>query len=179
MAREDLEALFILPERGFEDEEVNGLTRVFETSDIHITYATPSGKDARGRGGLFIDADADFDAVEPGDYDVVVVIGCSGSETELTDQRLRDLIERVRDEGAVIGSVCMATKVLASFGLLADERVAVPTGIQIDVEGMVAEVVAGDVARSHDVFTCASGEDAEEMAEQMVEYLVHGSDHDV
>jgi putative intracellular protease/amidase len=178
MDRDDMEALFIMPERGFEDEEVNGLVRVFETNDIHITYVTPSGDDARGRDGLFIDADEGLDDVDSTSYDVVIVIGCSGSETELTDQRLRDVIEHARDEGAIIGSVCMATKVLASFGLLADARVAVPTGIQIDVGEMVAEVVPGDVARSNGMFTCASGEDAEEMAEQMVEYLVHGSEHD-
>ncbi len=173
---EDARALFILPERGFEDEEVNGLTRVLETSDIHITYVTLSGENARGRGGLFIDADADLGSVDPTTYDMVVVIGCSGSEQELTDQRLESVIVQAREQGVLIGSVCMGTKVLASFGLLEEDTVAVPTSTQIDVGEKVEEVIAGDLEVSDGVFTCANGDAVEEMAQRMVEYLVHGPD---
>lgn len=177
MELDEKEALFILPEDGFRDEEVDGLTRVFETEGIHITYASPSGGDARGVGGLFISVDAAVSDVEVERYDLVVVIGCSGSEDELTHQAVRSVVEEALERGAVVGSVCLATAVLASFGLLEDMMVAVPAEVQLRVGDMVGRVSPGDIARSDNMFTCASDDEVEEMAERIVTYIRHASEH--
>ncbi|MDY6771039.1 MAG: DJ-1/PfpI family protein [Candidatus Nanohaloarchaea archaeon] len=177
MELDDVEALFVLPTSGVEDEEINGVVRVFETYGISITYATLSGEEVHAREGLFLVPDAALPDVDITSFDILVVSGCSGSEGELTDPALREAVVTAREEDLVIGSVCMATRVLAGFGLLEEKQVAVPSGLQLGIVDEVGEVVEGKVARSGRMFTGSSGEVAEEVAQEIVEFVIHGREH--
>ncbi|MDY6778310.1 MAG: DJ-1/PfpI family protein [Candidatus Nanohaloarchaea archaeon] len=165
------EVAVILPEGNVRDEEVNGLSRVFESRDFHLTFATPSGDDARGNGGMLVLVDAEVADLDVEQFDAVVVVGCRDSFPALNTVPVRTFVREALEAGLVIAGVCEAVRLLAEMGILEDAEVAVPKNLQIDVEQYVGGVCGEPACRSGTVFTSKGGDVTEEVAEQIVSFL--------
>ncbi|MDP1737669.1 MAG: DJ-1/PfpI family protein [Caulobacter sp.] len=84
-----------------------------------VRIATPGGVEATSIGGVRAAADLAFDAVDPTDTDLLLVIG-SASWIEGEDLVVSDLLRRADAVGLSIGAICAGTLAAARAGLLDD-----------------------------------------------------------
>ncbi len=82
-----------------------------------VRIATPGGLEATSIGGVRAAADLAFDAGEPADMDLLLVIG-SDSWTGTEDLAVSDLLRRADAVGLPIGAICAGTVAAARAGLL-------------------------------------------------------------
>jgi len=105
---------------GFADWEtslLNGAGRGFYKFDT--AYASPGGRPVTSMGGMKVVPDLSFDAVDPANFDALVICGGSGWEgPEAPD--LTDLARRFHDSGKLVAAICDGTIALARTGLLDD-----------------------------------------------------------
>lgn len=84
---------------------------------FEVRIATPGGVEATSIGGVRAAADLAFDAVDPGQADLLLVIG-SARWMEAEDPAVTALLRRADAAGLVIGAICAGTLAAARAGLL-------------------------------------------------------------
>ena len=84
-----------------------------------VRIATPGGAEATSIGGVRAAADLAFDAVDPGQADLLLVIG-SARWIEAEDPAVTALLRAADAAGLVIGAICAGTLAVARAGLLDD-----------------------------------------------------------
>lgn len=84
-----------------------------------VRIATPGGAEVTSIGGVRAAADLAFDAVDPADADLLLVIG-SAQWIEAEDPAVTDLLRRADATGLPIGAICAGTLAAARAGLLED-----------------------------------------------------------
>lgn len=84
-----------------------------------VRIATPGGAEATSIGGVRAAADLAFDAVDPADTDLLLVIG-SAQWIETEDPVVTALLKRADAAGLAIGAICAGTLAAARAGLLED-----------------------------------------------------------
>lgn len=84
-----------------------------------VRIATPGGGEATSIGGVRAASDLAFDAVDPADMDLLLVIG-SAQWIETEDPAVTDLLRRADVAGLPIGTICAGTLAAARAGLLDD-----------------------------------------------------------
>lgn len=86
-----------------------------------VRVATPGGAEAISIGGVRAAADLAFDAVDPADADLLLVIG-SARWIEVEDPVVSDLLRQADAAGLPIGAICAGTLAAARAGLLDDRE---------------------------------------------------------
>lgn len=84
-----------------------------------VRIATPDGAEVTSIGGVRAAADLAFDAVDPADTDLLLVIG-SAQWIETEDKAVSELLRRADATGLPIGAICAGTLAAARAGLLDD-----------------------------------------------------------
>jgi protease I len=115
----------IAPEK-YRDEElaepVAALTKAGIAFDIASTRAGP----CTGMLGGKTIAGISFDEIDPKDYNGLVIVGGSGSQTHLwEDDMLVRLAIYFHEKGKVVGAICLAPVVLAKAGILKQKKATV------------------------------------------------------
>lgn len=95
------------------------LAALREYFDFAVRIGTPGGVEVTSIGGVRAAADLAFDAVDPADADLLLVIG-SARWIEVEDPAVTDLLRRADAAGLAIGAICAGTLAAARAGLLDD-----------------------------------------------------------
>jgi putative intracellular protease/amidase len=93
------------------------LAALREYFGFEVRIATPGGLTATSIGGVRAAADLAFDAVDPAEVDLLLVIG-SARWIEAEDPVVTDLLRRADAAGLAIGAICAGTLAAARAGLL-------------------------------------------------------------
>lgn len=93
------------------------LAALREHFGVQVRIATPAGAEVMSIGGVRAAADLAFEAVNPADLDVLLVIG-SASWIDGDNPEVVDLLRRTGAAGRVIGAICAGTLAAARAGLL-------------------------------------------------------------
>jgi putative intracellular protease/amidase len=93
------------------------LAALREYFDFGVRIGTPGGAEVTSIGGVRAAADLAFDAVDPADADLLLVIG-SAQWIEAEDPVVTDLLRRADAAGLPIGAICAGTLAAARAGLL-------------------------------------------------------------
>lgn len=103
------------------------LAALHEHFGFGIKIATPGGVEVLSIGGVRAAADLAFEAVEPGDTDLLLVIG-SARWIEVEDPAVTALLRRADAAGLPLGAICAGTLAAARAGLL-DDRAHTSNGL--------------------------------------------------
>jgi putative intracellular protease/amidase len=95
------------------------LAALREYFGFSVRVATPGGVEVTSIGGVRAVADLAFDAVDPADAELLLVIG-SASWIETEDPVVTALLKRADAAGLPIGAICAGTLAAARAGLLDD-----------------------------------------------------------
>ncbi len=114
--------IIIAPEK-FRDEEVAVPVATFQKAGIDFDIASTRRGPCTGMLGAKTNATISFEEIDPKQYDGLVIIGGSGSQTHLWDDDL--LIEIVKfffQSGKVVAAICLSPVVLARAGILKGKK---------------------------------------------------------
>ena len=113
--------LMVIAQEGFDEKQLSEPKHVFEAAGAKVVVASKSKEAASGIMGEEVKPDISFYDVNPGDYDVIVIVGGTGSKRELwEDEDLHVLVKEAYEKGKVVSAIGLSPVVLAKAGILED-----------------------------------------------------------
>lgn len=112
-------ALMIIAPRDFRDEEYQEPKAILESEGVKVVVASTVAETARGMFGMQVTPDTTIDEVNPAEFDAVVVVGGSGSQTYLwNNSKVHQIIQALHQKEGLVAAICISPVVLAKAGLL-------------------------------------------------------------
>lgn len=166
-------ALFIINQTNFRDEELTEPKKILENQGAVVKVASITTEEARGMLGLRVTPDVAVRNANPADYDVLVVVGGSGSPQLADYPEVLSLIKRFNEHEKPIASICLGPYVLARAGVLDGKRVTVsPEDFALtELTRAGAEYVEENVVVDGKIITAPGPEAAKQFGEQIVKVL--------
>jgi putative intracellular protease/amidase len=107
---------------GFADWETTLLNAVARTYyKVETKYATPGGQPVTSAGGMRVTPDLAAEAVQPGDFDAVIVCGGAAWQSD-SPPDVAPLLRATKQSGVLLGLICDGTWAGAKAGILDDVR---------------------------------------------------------
>lgn len=114
-----------------------------------------------------------FDAIDPADYDALIIPGGRAPEYLRTYESVLDLVRHFFDADKPVGSICHGAQVLATAGVLEGREITSFPPVRSDVEAVGCTWVDG-VTRDGNLVT---GRNWDDLSEWLAEFLaVLGTD---
>lgn len=154
---------------GFEVIEAATVLDILRRVRIEVTVAAERVAPIEAMHGFQIVPDTTLDAVNPADFDMLVVLGGDGAMQLKDDPRLRRIIVEMADKGAFLAAICRGPVVLAAAGVLDGKRVTSSPSTRDDLAG--ATYVEDRVVVDGRVITSRLPGTAMEFALKLVEVL--------
>lgn len=129
---------------GFEEIEVVTPVDLLRRAGIQVVIAAMGGKTAIGRGGIRIEADALFPAVNPSNFDLLFIPGGPGVAELRADGRAATLAVEFAAEGKPVAAICAAPLILMDAGLLKGRRFTAYKSVREELGGGLDERVVVD-----------------------------------
>ena len=118
--------LMIIAQRNFRDEELREPKAILEKEGFKVVVASIMAGTARGMFGMQVNPDTTVDEVSPEDFDAVVVVGGSGSQTHLwNNSRVQEIVRASHQRGSLVAAICISPVVLARAELLRGRKATV------------------------------------------------------
>jgi len=118
--------LMIIAPKDFRDEEFREPKAVLEEKGVKVTVASTATGAAKGMFGMQVIPDTTVDKVNPAEFDAVVVVGGSGSQTYLWNNlQVHKIVQGLHQQGGLVAAICISPVVLAKAGLLEGKKVTV------------------------------------------------------
>ena len=118
--------LMIIAPRNFRDEELREPKAILEREGLKVVVASTVSGTANGMFGMQVNPDTTVDEVSPEEFDAVVVVGGSGSQTHLWDNsRVQEIVQASHQRRSLVAAICISPVVLARAGLLRGRKATV------------------------------------------------------
>jgi SagB-type dehydrogenase family enzyme len=127
-------AVVIVPQLGFQDEELTAIQRGLQSNSVQVTIASLQMGPVRGVGGTTFGAEMALGQVKADDFGAVILLGGMDTTQFLANTILQALVRDAAAQHRVIAASGNAPGVLANAGMIRGVRV---TGM-IDVQNMLA-----------------------------------------
>jgi len=165
--------LFLIAQRNFRDEEFSVPKSFLERRGAKVTVASVTTQDAVGMFGLRVKPDVAVKDVNPAEYDMLVVIGGSGSPRLAEYPEVLNLIRAFNELGKPIGAICLGPYVLAKAGVLSGVKVTVfPSPFALNELRRVGATYTGSPVTVDGRFVTADGPRSADMfAEEIAKIL--------
>jgi protease I len=167
-------ALLIIPPDRFNEDELNHPKEELEKAGVTVTVASTKTGEITGDNAGKATAEVVFSDVSATDYDVVAVIGGSGTIDYLWGNQ--DLIQYLKDayeKKILVSGICAGSVVVAKTGLLSGRQ-----GTCYPVDTMINELKANNVeyleqhvVKHDDIITSDGPQGAREFGQTLVEAL--------
>lgn len=118
--------LMIIAPKDFRDEEFHEPKAILEKKGVKVTVASTATGTAKGMFDTQVIPDITVDKVNPAEFDAVVVVGGSGSQTYLWNNlQVHKIVQSLHQQGGLVAAICISPVVLAKAGLLEGKKVTV------------------------------------------------------
>ncbi|MFD2617842.1 DJ-1/PfpI family protein [Terrilactibacillus laevilacticus] len=167
-------ALLIIPPERFNEDELFKPKAALEEAGIDVTIASTKTGEITGDFEGKATAEVVFTEVNPSDFDVISVIGGSGTNDYLWgNEELLSLIKKAYDQKILVSGICAGSVTVAKTGLLADrDATCYPVDVQIDqLKANNVKYVGGHVVAAEDIITGDGPDGAEEFGKSLVKAL--------
>lgn len=167
-------ALFIIPPERFNEDELFQPKAALEQAGVNVTIASTTTGEITGDFQGKATAEIIFSDVPAADYDVVAVIGGSGTNDYLWDnQKLQQYLKQAHQDRVLVSGICAGAVTVARTGLLADrEATCYPLDIQIDqLKANHVTYIAQHVVVHDDIITADGPDGAAQFGASLVQAL--------
>ena len=117
--------LFIIAQNNFRDEELAKPKAILERAGYECEVASLTTNTATGMLGARVKPDLAVKDASVDDYDLVVVIGGSGSPELANHNEVLNLLSEAKAKGKKLGAICLGPMVLAKAGVLQGKKATV------------------------------------------------------
>jgi protease I len=164
--------LFIIAQQNFRDEELKIPKQILEEK-AKVTTASITTQEARGMLGLKVKPEISVRDSNPNDFDLLVVVGGSGSPKLADYPEVLNLIKKFYEQKKPIAAICLAPYVLAKAGILRGKKVTCyPADFALsELRRTGATYISKPVVVDGDLVTAVGPEAAKEFGEQIVKML--------
>ncbi|MDM5340416.1 DJ-1/PfpI family protein [Fictibacillus enclensis] len=167
-------ALLIIPPERFNEDELFKPKEELENAGVEVTIASTVAGEITGDYDGKATASVIFSDVSPTEFDVVSVIGGSGTNDHLWgNQKLQGFLKQAYNEKVLVTGICAGAVTVAKTGLLSGrEATCYPVDVQkneliaVDVNYVEQHVVAYD-----DIITGDGPQGAKEFGKALVKAL--------
>lgn len=118
MPIEGKKILFIIAQQNFRDEELTTPKQILDKEGAKTKVASITTDEARGMLGLIVKPDIAVRDINPNNFDVLVIVGGSGSSKLADYPEVLATIRRFNDQKKPIAAICIAPYVLSRAGIL-------------------------------------------------------------
>lgn len=167
-------ALFIIPPERFNEDELFQPKAELEINGIDVTIASTKTGEIIGDYEGKATAEVIFSDVIASDYDVVSVIGGSGTNDHLWgNQELQDYLKQAYTDKVLVTGICAGAVTVAKTGLLTGrEATCYPVDVQKDqLKANKVTYVEKHVVAHDDIITGDGPDGAKEFGESLVKAL--------
>ena len=167
-------ALFIIPPERFNEDELFKPKEALEQAGVAVTLASTKTGEIIGDYNGKATAELIFKDAIPAEYDVVAVIGGSGTNDHLWNNAdLQALLKQAHKQKILLCGICAGSVAVAQTGLLSGRTAACyPVDVQKDqLQSHQAEYVAQHVVVHSDIITADGPDGAQEFGEALVQAL--------
>lgn len=167
-------ALFIIPPERFNEDELFHPKEELENNGIEVTIASTKIGQIKGDYEGKVDAEVIFRDASVTNYDIIAVIGGSGTNDYLCEnQELQDYLKKAYDEKVLLTGICAGAIAVAKTGLLSGrEATCYPIDMQInELQANNVKYVNQHVVAHEDIITGDGPEGAREFGENLVAAL--------
>ncbi len=155
----DNNALIILANHDFRDEEYLDTSQVLREAGIAIKIAANSNEDCIGVTGTTVSVDFTLDEIDAAQFSAIVLIGGVGIQGYLHDDFLHKVIKDFVTNNKIISAICWAPAILANAGVLNGKKATAWQGAREDLEKGGATYTGESVTVDGNIIT-ANGPDA-------------------
>jgi len=118
--------LMIIAQKDFRDEEFREPKAILEKKGTEVTVASTAAGTAVGMFGMQVIPDTTVDEANPAEFDAVVIVGGSGSQTYLWNNlRIHKIVQSLHKRGRLVAAICISPVVLAKAGILRGKKATV------------------------------------------------------
>ncbi|WP_100407766.1 DJ-1/PfpI family protein [Bacillus solitudinis] len=166
--------LLIIPPDRFNEDELFHPKEVLENAGVKVTVASTKVGEVKGDNEGKVNIEVIFSSVSPNEYDIVGVIGGSGTIDYLWgNQELMNFLKAAYDQKVLVTGICAGSVAVVKTGLLSGRKATCyPVDVMInelkenDVEYVVQNVVA-----HKDIITSNGPDGAKDFGESLVSAL--------
>ena len=155
----DNNALLVLANYDFRDEEYQDTFQALKDAGIETKVAALSNEDCKGIGGTTVSVDYTLDEVDAIQFSAIVFIGGIGIEDYLHDESVHAVAKSFFSAGKIVAAICWAPAILANAGILGGRNVTAWEGARNDITGAGANYT-GEMVTIDGTLITASGPDA-------------------
>lgn len=117
--------LFIIAPQNYQDKELSIPKKILEEAGYDCDVASTSNETATGMLGGVVRPDLSVREVDIMDYDLIVVVGGSGSPVLANHREVLDVLGQADDQGKKLGAICLGPMILAKAEVLAGKKATV------------------------------------------------------
>ena len=126
-------ALFIIAPEDFNGSELLETRAVLEEAGVEVVVASTKAGECTGMKGTLVRSQASVDQVDTDDFDVVIVVGGSGSRRHLWEnQDVHEVIRSFHQDGKIVAAIGRGRHVLDNVGLFPGKSFAWGPAVEID-----------------------------------------------
>ena len=157
--------------QGCEELEAITIIDLLRRAEINVVTAGLDSKPVTASHGTVIIPDTDLDTALQDDYDMIVLPGgLPGADHLDNDERIKNILINMANNGKFTAAICAAPKVLANSGILNDKRATCYPGFLDDADNV--DVGNDAVVTDGKVITSRGPGTAMDFALTLIESLV-------
>ncbi len=145
--------------------------RLLEAGLEVVVVGPPGGGTFKGKSGLAFAADAGIDAVDPGEFDGVVIPGGYAPDHMRRHGAMVDLVAKLNADGKLVAAICHAGWLLASAGVVEGRKLTSFFAIKDDLVHAGADWVDRDVVVDGNLVTSRTPDDLPAFLKAILEGL--------
>jgi len=167
--------VFIVAQRGYQEQEYNVPKRVLEEVGIEVVTASKSGGTCVGMHGGMIKESISIADVKVENYSAVIFIGGSGAQAYQDDEVVLHLSQEAFHQYKLLGAICIAPLILAKAGVLRGRKATVWDGDRQQSKVLIAngaKYTSESVTVDGKIVTANGPGAAEEFAKALLKILL-------
>ncbi len=168
---DNMDALMIISQENFRDEELIEPKDVLESNGINVEVASITKDTAKGMLGLEYEPDLSVKEADIDQYDIIIIVGGSGSPELGNHQEVISLLQRAKEEDKYIAAICLGPTVLAKAGILENRNATVYSSGKQDIEKYGANFVDKSIIVDRNIITANGPQAAREFGRKIVEIM--------
>jgi len=142
---------------GVEEIEFVAVVDILRRAGVEVVTASLGPGAVRGRSGITMDADVELDDVLDEEWDLVVLPGgLPNAELLRHDDRVKGIVQRLRERDRPVAAICAAPTALAAFGVVGNRRVTSYPAMRDEMQDLAPDAVYVDEAVAEDGFLVTS-----------------------
>jgi len=165
------DAVFIIAEKNFRDEELFEAKEELEKRGFSCVIASKTAGEKKGALGGRAKAELSLKQVDVSQYNAIIFVGGQGAQQYFNDSEALSLARKALEKGKIVAAICIAPVILANAGILKGKEATVFQGNEAMIENKGATYARRNVVVSGKVITACGPNAAREFGTEVAKAI--------